>query len=323
MKGNITKLDYILSRITPIEDLLTIMRAVKNWYSLLLFRFGIKKNIILVLKSGKKLKIRNREDYFDFLHRTKDWALELALQMKSLITINKRIIKVRTYNRDVLLYFDSATALGSSVALAIEQFIDEEYSWLDVKGKVVVDIGATVGDTAIYFAIKGAKHVYAVEPFLNSYNIAKRNIQLNKLTKKITLLNKALSKNKGFVYMKKLDEIRTGISLNDGISPNGRKIEILSLEDIVDRYKIKRGVLKLDCEGCEYESILNSSTETLRHFDQIALEYHYGYINIKKKLEEAGFEVKHTTPKYSGYDNIFDPIMYVGLIFAKKKAIFN
>ena len=321
MKENITEIDYILSRIMPIEDLFLIMRAVKNWHDLLLFRFGLKKNITITLKSGKKCKIRNSKDYFVFLHRTKDWALELARQMKPSIMIDKKIIKVRAFNRNVLLYFDSPTALGSSVALAIEQFIDEEYSWLDVKGKDVVDIGATVGDTAIYFTIRGAKHVYAIEPFLNSYNIAKRNIRLNKLTKKITLLNKALSKKKGFVYTKIGDEIRTGISLNEGISPHGKKIEVLTLEDVVNKYKIKDGALKLDCEGCEYESILNTSTAILRHFDQIAIEYHYGYINLKKKLEEAGFEVNHTIPKYSGYDNVFDPIMYVGLIFAKKKTV--
>jgi len=32
---------------------------------------------------------------------------------------------------------------------------------VDVKNKSIVDIGAFVGDTAIYFAIKGAKKVVA------------------------------------------------------------------------------------------------------------------------------------------------------------------
>ena len=46
-----------------------------------------------------------------------------------------------------------------------ENFIKEQYKWLDVEGKNVVDVGANIGDTAIYFALKGAKHVYAFEPY--------------------------------------------------------------------------------------------------------------------------------------------------------------
>jgi len=52
-----------------------------------------------------------------------------------------------------------------------------------------VDVGAASGDTAIYFALNGAKHVYAFEPYPYSYNIAKENIKLNHLEDKITMLN--------------------------------------------------------------------------------------------------------------------------------------
>jgi len=34
---------------------------------------------------------------------------------------------------------------------------------LDVKGKVVIDVGAYIGDSAIYFALKGARKVIALE----------------------------------------------------------------------------------------------------------------------------------------------------------------
>jgi len=46
----------------------------------------------------------------------------------------------------------------------IGTFEDEEYGYVDVKNKSVVDVGAFVGDTSIYFAIKGAKKVIAIEP---------------------------------------------------------------------------------------------------------------------------------------------------------------
>ena len=49
--------------------------------------------------------------------------------------------------------------------------------------------------------------------------------------------------------------------------------------------------MKIDCEGREYDIILNSSDELLRKFDYIIMEYHYGFKNLQKKLQAAGFSV--------------------------------
>ncbi len=63
-----------------------------------------------------------------------------------------------------------------------ENFIENQYEWLDAKNKVVVDIGANIGDTAIYFSkIKKARKVIAFEPYPYSYKLAEENIKINKL----------------------------------------------------------------------------------------------------------------------------------------------
>jgi len=46
----------------------------------------------------------------------------------------------------------------------LEVFDYGEYEPLSVEGRVVVDVGAFVGDSAIYFALKGARRVIAIEP---------------------------------------------------------------------------------------------------------------------------------------------------------------
>jgi hypothetical protein len=38
------------------------------------------------------------------------------------------------------------------------------YGAIDVKDKIIVDLGSFIGDTPIYFALKGAKSVIALEP---------------------------------------------------------------------------------------------------------------------------------------------------------------
>jgi len=73
----------------------------------------------------------------------------------------------------------------------IETFEDEAYGYVDVKNKSIVDIGAFVGDTAIYFAIKGAKKVIAIEPHPGAYEelVENKNIRINDLEGKIVPLN--------------------------------------------------------------------------------------------------------------------------------------
>ena len=51
-----------------------------------------------------------------------------------------------------------------------------DYDALNVNGRVVVDVGAFVGDSAIYFALKGAKRVIAIEPHPGAYAEMLENI---------------------------------------------------------------------------------------------------------------------------------------------------
>ena len=189
-KKNITNLDRSMF-LPKIHDLLIITKIVKNWQDVLLFRLGLKANIILHLKTGQKIKIKKPEDYFNF------WDSELgqvALSQTTSrdITIKidrkNKLVKFKVKNKIISFYYDSQKQMTNTIGMINEQFILQQYNWFDVKGKNVVDIGANIGDTAIYFALKGAKHVYAFEPYPYSYNLAIKNTKLNSLQEKITIL---------------------------------------------------------------------------------------------------------------------------------------
>lgn len=63
-----------------------------------------------------------------------------------------------------------------------------EYCGIDVNRKYILDIGgAFVGDSSIYFALQGAKKVYAIEPNPYLFPILVDNIHLNKLDNVICL----------------------------------------------------------------------------------------------------------------------------------------
>lgn len=159
-----------------------------------------------------------------------------------------------------------------------EQFFSRNpYIRLKVQNKIVVDIGGGVADTAILFMIDHAKRVYAFEPDPKRYCAARKNIKLNKI-KDVYIINKGVK----------------------------------NLEDINNYSKAKRMVLKSDCEGAEHAIFKNSTKKAFERYDEIIMEFHNGYLDIKEILEEAGFYVTHTfSPYYSADLN--------GILFAYRK----
>jgi FkbM family methyltransferase len=317
VKSNIGLIDLFLLPFTTckqvldekLHEFLLIKKAVKNWRELILFRFGLKKKVIIKLKSGRKIRLKYSDTYFKF------WESKYPLFFYPNIKINERKKEVYFRYKNKIVKFHFSIIAGEFE----ETFIKEVYKWLNFKGKEVVDVGAYVGDSAIYFALNGAKHVYAFEPYPFSWRIASRNISLNNLEKKITLLNEAVGGESKVIYVDEKYPASADEELKE--FEKGKKIRVTTLEEIVKRFRLKNAVLKMDCEGCEYNSIINTTNEILRRFNQIIVEYYYGYLNLKRKLEDAGFKVRVSLPKYFFNDNSKNPYRVEGYLFAKLKKV--
>ena len=190
-------------------------------------------------------------------------------------------------------------------------FFLEDYKFLNTKGETVLDIGANIADSSIYFALKGAIKVIGLEPSTYAYNYATQNVILSNLEEKILILNAGYGSDSEIF----IDPNRT-TSLGSQIIPGTEKmIKIYSLKSLVTIYKLTSAILKMDCEGCEY-SIIKEDIQVLRRFRQIQLEYHYGYEKLVDKLKYCGFDVKYTKPR-KVYNSELKKNMAVGFIFAR------
>jgi len=93
-------------------------------------------------------------------------------------------------------------------------------------------------------------------------------------------------------------------------------VKVITLKWLLSEYGISEAVLKMDCEGCEYGSILHEDDGVLKVFKEMVVEYHYGYRNLVNRLRRAGFKVRYTKPYYSYNPSASNPHMFVGLIYA-------
>jgi tRNA/tmRNA/rRNA uracil-C5-methylase (TrmA/RlmC/RlmD family) len=85
----------------------------------------------------------------------------------------------------------------------LQVFSEGDYTSLDVKDRDVIDVGAFVGDSAIYFALKGAKRVIAVEPHPGAFAEMLENIKLNKMENIIIPVNAGLASRPGKICIEK------------------------------------------------------------------------------------------------------------------------
>ena len=272
------------------------------------------------LRNGQKIGIKKSEDYFSFWESDegqqellKQWGFDSIIKLDK----NRKIVRFKFKNKIVGLYYDLQKQLANTIDMITGQFIKNEYGWLNVKGKTVIDIGANIGDTAIYFALNGAKHVYAFEPYPYSYRIATQNVRLNELEDRITLLNEGCGKEKRKIKIDVSYKNFAGADLKN--FKKGTNINITTLSELIKRFRIMDNeVLKIDCEGCEYGVLLDAQDSDLRRFKQIQIEYHYGYLNLKRKLEEAGFRVSKTLPKSILNLKAENREMLIGLLYAER-----
>jgi FkbM family methyltransferase len=195
----------------------------------------------------------------------------------------------------------------------VSVFIENCYRFLPVAGKTVIDIGANIGDSAIFFYLKGAHRVIGFEPFPHNFEIARRNIESNKLTTKVSLSMTGVGANIKNISISPDYYSNEGSQAVD--SGKGVEIPILTLEDIIKKYALSGSdaVLKMDCEGCEYETIATAPIEVLRRFEYIQIEYHNGYKTIIEKLERCGFDVSVDRPLARR-----DAKLFLGFIYARR-----
>ena len=196
------------------------------------------------------------------------------------------------------------------------EYFRERYKALDVEGKTVLDIGGSIGDTAVFFAVGGAKRVVMLEPFPAICALARRNVEINGLSHCIEVRMESCGPRDGSLNVDptRLATVRTLARA----SKEGVAVPMRSLASLVKELHIpSESVLKIDCEGAEYEIIESVEESTLRQFDQILLEYHYGLGHLVERLARAGFDISVTGPEIT-YSAHGGGLMQAGLILGRR-----
>jgi FkbM family methyltransferase len=186
-----------------------------------------------------------------------------------------------------------------------ETFIDQFYTRYGQSvqdGWVVVDIGGGIGDYAIHAAYgnPGAT-IYAFEPFPSSYQLLIQNLTLNAIDNVIAF-QKAIWQRDGQITLDLSSGEPLQISSQENpVTENGTEVIRVNAISLETLFKIENlshiDLLKMDCEGAEYEILMKTSAETIKKIKRIIMEYHdvdaaHHHGMLGTLLESQGFAVK-------------------------------
>lgn len=253
-----------------LASLPTLFKGIRNWPACLALPFR-RTSLVLYLQNGLRFRVRSPMDVW--------------------------IIKETCLDRD---YEVHGTAIQN--------------------GWTVVDIGAAAGDFAILTAREHPHaRILAYEPSPNSYATLQENIRLNGV-RNILAFPQAVASRAGVLSLSTsgaavqhsttLPSPRSSSAELPPLPPgegNMVQVQAITLEDVFRTNQVDGcHFLKMDCEGGEFDILLNARPETLARIERICLEYHDGFTpfshtDLEKHLQQNGYQVKITPNPVHGY----------------------
>jgi len=195
--------------------------------------------------------------------------------------------------------------LNSNLGTILEVWRDNVYAaTLELKGKkglVIVDIGANIGAFTI-FALRKFNNpkIFAYEPETNNFTLLCKTLNLNNGEDFVKVFKKAVYGRVGVINLSLAGESsgKNSVEIDQGLG-QFEKVECTTLASVIEDNKISFcDLLKIDCEGSEYEILFNSPTEVLEKVGMIILEWHnvvgYSVSDLVKFLESVGFNVERS-----------------------------
>ncbi len=155
---------------------------------------------------------------------------------------------------------------------------------------VVVDVGGNIGSFAVFAGRRARSgRVISLEPARDSFELLTANVLKNGLSQ-VTPFQAAIAASSGPVTLH-LSDVGTGHhSLDPLLAGPGREEEVvgLSLTDLFDHFGLGTcDLLKLDCEGAEFEIIEGMSSDLASRIRRIAMEYHTRPGNSKREQADS------------------------------------
>lgn len=276
---------------------------MKNILYKLINKIGYRIENKNKIKAGQRASLKrfNISENFELLFKSRNFINELENKFPDLKIKNHKDGFVLSFS-DINIYVESV----EEFYIINEVFIEEEYKFKTPEKVVLIDIGTNIGTASLFFSLlDNVEKIYCFEPVLDTYNQAKYNFSINESAKKVVEVNNfGLGKNDRdeiFIFDKQVKgntgvrgKMSSSYSNNSATEEVNVKIKSASseIQKIVDSNSNSKIVVKMDCEGAEYEIFESLTSDIISCIDVFMIEWHdKGSKTIEDILLKNGFSL--------------------------------
>ncbi|HXB38654.1 MAG TPA: FkbM family methyltransferase [Acidimicrobiales bacterium] len=238
-----------------------------------------------------------------------NWAVVLADMAREKVGRGPETLRFNT--RDGLV-IECPNRAGARVPI-YEIFAEDCYHFEWFLGPLagqplqVLDVGGQIGTFACRLAQLEAKAtIRTYEPSPTSASVLRRNVERNHFGDRITVVEEALAATVGTA---ELDDNEGGSGTNSLVGAQGSSgatvtVATTTFDAAVAALPGPPNVVKIDCEGGEYDLVAASSPESWAAVERLVIEYHkvpgHSWDELKSWFGGVGLTVQHTEPLGEG-----------------------
>ncbi|MEP1207426.1 MAG: FkbM family methyltransferase [Rhizobiaceae bacterium] len=176
-------------------------------------------------------------------------------------------------------------------------FCKEDYG-TNFEGMTILDIGANIGIFSLCAALNGAKKVVSIEPSVEAFATLQSNVENNSLNDIIAPMHYAISSADGDVIPFPIQASPYNQMGANYSGADTADVETLTLKTLLDTcFSGNVDLLKMDCEGAEFEIFAATQPVDLARIKELKMEYHKEeYVDLLQRLKRDGFEVTFHQP---------------------------
>ncbi len=197
---------------------------------------------------------------------------------------------------------DGRGTLAGTIAVI---FVRREYGPMQ-DYRTIVDIGANMGSFAVYAALTCPNSkIYCFEPEEQNFRVLMQNIAVNSLETRVRAFQCAVASNSGYRAMAIGPSPLNSLVATEACE-RSQTVLCITLPEILKQQELEAvDLLKMNCEGAEYEILAGCTRTDFKRMPRIRLEYHN--LDTTKKngkwlanyLKGQGYQIEHFT-RYRG-----------------------
>ena len=214
--------------------------------------------------------------------------------------IQEQMLRFSVSGRTLTVKADHRTALYDMIVEVVDYdaYQLRKLRWDGSEEHHIIDIGANVGVTALVLSQVPRARLTCYEPDPGNCRFLRENLALNGIDN-VAIVQSAVSSVNGSVEFEADEESTGGRVLEKGPTAKGARIKVqaVTLEKAVEQCGSPAvGLLKIDCEGGEYNIVEQMTQELADRIQNIALEVHdldenRNLQRISERLQDLGYQL--------------------------------